>query len=1066
MPTQADIRFAQAAIKAGFLGKEAAQALLKAQKVAEDASGSRIGFRDIATNKKALSQEQVRELEQRLGIGAPPKVQKFGPYLVQKKLGQGGMGAVYLATDSRNNVPVALKVLAPALGSDASYLQRFQREASTASKLQHPNIVACYGSGVEGNTHYMALEYVGGGDVSDLLKQGPIPEQRALEITRQVVQALAAAHQAGIVHRDIKPSNILVTRDGSAKLADLGLARAELDHSLTQSSLVLGTPHYMSPEQAQGQHGIDVRSDLYSLGATLYHMVCGEPPFSGPTAMVVLAQHLEGQIPSPKETVPELSDGICRVIEKCMAKAKEDRYQTPDELLEDVDRVLRGEEPRAGELPAESTSVRRLSAQPTVRERKGRRASRRVTASKRSSTSVVVAVLVGVLVVGGGGWWLLGRGKGNRGEKPETPPKTMASSTIIKVVPGVKEEKRLQNLYEYAVTYASEHPEDYGAAIEKFEGVEREGKGTKYALMAQDNRREVKKARDEAVSKALLDLRRQVAELVKEDRFAEALEHSGQFPGNLRPFLPPGKLGGLRTNVEEQAAEGFEALQQEARRLVEEGKFAEARQTMERAKGWGLPGIAEQAAGALTQIEEQEAAAREGEREEALAEYREALEGVKALARERRYEDALKKLGELAGSERFRPLGERLAQDRADLEKAKSVFDAAIEALPGQAGKSFSVKGIRGALKEVKEGKLVLVMDGAEFAQPVSALSAKELVALAEPAIEKLGGEGFLRLAIFMLYEGGKNDIAEAKALLEQAKAKGVEVGRYLALADRLEKGELEAEAEELFGRAKAELDRERWETCKSLVNRLKESYGESRFVGENVEAIEELQSQCDRLRLEKLAVVADGLLVWLNAGAGIVRDKEGRVETWQDQSGNECHATQVDPEKRPRLGREGRARKAVVQFQWGEFLDLGTQLKLANKSFSVAALVRIEKCAADGGTFFVRSESGHRRNHALLIGYVRAKDFAFNFWVNQLVLAGPEPDAKWHHWVCALDGKTRERRIFRDGIMLGRDVAPALYQGGAPIQVGGPFAGQLSDLRFYSRPLTEEEAKALAGGR
>jgi serine/threonine-protein kinase len=412
MLTAADVRFAQAAVKAGYLSKEKAQEVLRAQKQAEDLAGPKMDFRQVALNAKALTLEQVKVLEEALGLEARPKVKQFGPYLIEKKLGHGGMGAVYLATDTRSDAPVALKVLTGPAAADPEDLVRFEREAAIASALKHPNIVACFGIGLEGRIRYMALEYVDGGDLMHLIAQGPVPEPQALALAAQLAEALVAVHAAGIVHRDIKPHNILLTKDGTPKLADLGLARAELDHSITQSGIVLGTPHYMSPEQAEGHvKEIDIRSDLYSFVATLYHMVCGKPPFQGPSAMVVLSKHIEEQIPSPKEATPGLSDGLCQIIEKLMAKRKEDRYQTPAELLQDLQLVQQGQSPVSATLAAGASTVRRQALLKALEARKAAerhqvRPEGAAGTPRKRSTVVILAGVAAVLLLGATAVWL------------------------------------------------------------------------------------------------------------------------------------------------------------------------------------------------------------------------------------------------------------------------------------------------------------------------------------------------------------------------------------------------------------------------------------------------------------------------------------------------------------------------------------------------------------------------------------------------------------------------------------------------------------------------------------
>jgi protein kinase-like protein len=266
-----------------------------------------------------------------------------------RKLGEGGMGGVYLARQISMDRMVALKVLRKTLSRDGDYVSRFIREARLAGKLDHENIVRAIGVGESNGYHYLVMDYVEGENLYDLIPEnGGFEEHQALELVLQVAQALDYAHSHGIVHRDIKPDNVLVDEKGVAKLTDLGLARqVDAGTRLTQTGVTMGTPHYISPEQARGDRQVDIRSDIYSLGATLYHLVTGRPPFDGSSAAVIMTKHLTEQVPWPQDVSPDLSKDCCLVIAKMMAKEPEDRYQTPAELISDLELVLEGEEPEA-----------------------------------------------------------------------------------------------------------------------------------------------------------------------------------------------------------------------------------------------------------------------------------------------------------------------------------------------------------------------------------------------------------------------------------------------------------------------------------------------------------------------------------------------------------------------------------------------------------------------------------------------------------------------------------------------------------------------------------------------
>ncbi len=265
----------------------------------------------------------------------------LGDYEVDRLLGRGGMGEVYLARQVSLNRHVAIKVLRPELLSKANYLSRFEAEATAVAKLNHPNIVHVYALGLEDGVRFIAMEYVAGTTLRDYIrKKGRLELPLALSIMRQAAVAVGVAGEVGLIHRDLKPENLLLTKKGQVKIADFGLCR-DLDASpldLTQPGVTMGTPAYMSPEQAQGL-AVDHRSDLYSLGATFYYMLTGETPFQGDTAIAVALKHLRDIPRKPSNICPEIPPALDRLIMKLLEKAPANRYQSAAELLPDLARI-------------------------------------------------------------------------------------------------------------------------------------------------------------------------------------------------------------------------------------------------------------------------------------------------------------------------------------------------------------------------------------------------------------------------------------------------------------------------------------------------------------------------------------------------------------------------------------------------------------------------------------------------------------------------------------------------------------------------------------------------------
>lgn len=268
-------------------------------------------------------------------------------YELDGRAGRGGMADVFIARDLMLDRRVAIKLLFPEFATDPAFVERFRREAQAAANLNHPNIVGVYDWGKHNNTYYMAMEYVEGRTLADILrKQSTLRPEVAADVGMQVAAALASAHRNGVVHRDVKPANILIGSNGAIKVADFGIARAidaSHDSNLTQDGAVMGTATYFSPEQAQGAQP-DPRSDIYSLGIVLYELVAGKPPFTGENALATAYKQVH-DMPQPlNQLVPGIPRNFEVIVAKCLAKNPDLRYSTAEELREDLRRFRDGEE--------------------------------------------------------------------------------------------------------------------------------------------------------------------------------------------------------------------------------------------------------------------------------------------------------------------------------------------------------------------------------------------------------------------------------------------------------------------------------------------------------------------------------------------------------------------------------------------------------------------------------------------------------------------------------------------------------------------------------------------------
>jgi serine/threonine protein kinase len=387
----------------------------------------------------------------------------FGPYRIIAPLGRGGMASVYRAYEAGPDRDVALKVLPGEFLHDESFAERFRREVRVVARLEHPNIVPIYASGIEQGMPWMAMRLVAGGALSSLVKRGRLEPSRAVAILKGAAEALTYAHEKGVVHRDVKPQNILLDEHERVYLADFGIARM-LDGSskLTQTGMISGTPQYMAPEQATGTT-VDARADTYALGIVAYELLTGRVPFAADTPVAILMKHCQEPIPLPAAS--EVSEPLVRALLKALAKSPEDRWRTTAAFTAALDAALRNEP--APELPSSDgltedawhTVPTRTTVSPTARTARSEPTSPAATApttggsrqaapvprsevvaptaatSPRSNTALLAAAIgfggVAALVLAGGlTFWMMGRSSA-KGQQPVTPDTMAAAASVV-----------------------------------------------------------------------------------------------------------------------------------------------------------------------------------------------------------------------------------------------------------------------------------------------------------------------------------------------------------------------------------------------------------------------------------------------------------------------------------------------------------------------------------------------------------------------------------------------------------------------------------------------------------
>jgi eukaryotic-like serine/threonine-protein kinase len=365
-----------------------------------------------------------------------------GRYEIKHKIARGGMADVYYAQDKLLDRPVALKVLFAELSVDPSFVERFRREAQSAARLSHPNIVSVYDWGEDSNTYFIVMELVEGKSLSvELRDKEKLSADRAALIGSEVASALAFAHRNGVVHRDVKPGNVLIDERGTVKVTDFGIARARnTTENLTQTGAVMGTATYFSPEQAQGM-SVDQRSDVYSLGVVLYEMVAGKPPFTGDNPVTIAYKHVRETPPALRSIVPSVPGDFEKIVNHALAKSPASRYASADDLRADLERFRQGQAVAATAVAAADPTMANAGA-PTAMQTAAQRgygdatravpvtgANRYDEPEKEKSLAKPLMILVALLAaIGIGALILFNNDFGDDDAVPTAVPNVVGSS--------------------------------------------------------------------------------------------------------------------------------------------------------------------------------------------------------------------------------------------------------------------------------------------------------------------------------------------------------------------------------------------------------------------------------------------------------------------------------------------------------------------------------------------------------------------------------------------------------------------------------------------------------------
>ncbi|MBI2194316.1 MAG: protein kinase [Planctomycetes bacterium] len=805
MPNPLDQAVGKLAVERGLLSQEQLDRCLALQRATVPEEKSQ-GLLDIACQEGFITKFQANQLDREKEKLSRKKDPVPGFRLVAE-IGRGGMGQVYKAVQISLDRPVAIKVLPARLARDPAFIERFQREAVSAGKLVHPNVVQVIEAGeTPEHHHYFVMEFVEGKSVQKMLQENRrLEERESLKIVRQIADALSEAHRLNLIHRDIKPANIMVTPEGVAKLADFGLARETTDTSMTQTGVMMGTPNYMSPEQAKGNRDLDIRTDLYSLGATLYHMVTGRLPFTGETATEIILKHLDAPVVPPRQIVPELSEGMNQLILRMMEKDRERRYHSPKALIEDLDRVVSGQTPQSPAVPPSLTpaveseatlTAAPASPSPTDQADPPRLQSPTAAETPRppsrpwmlAASAASGFFLVLLLLLAYPAW----RGQRSRHQQSEpdrppitssTPPEFQVSSTIpqssstttsssahttVAVAPrdppseteGIRPVqptaagriKELEN-------WIRKHPEDFTGNLERLETLRAELRDSESAAKIDKVLQELQQALQRRAERALRDAQEHAQLAFKAGNFEEVIPSFDLLPeGYLTPKW--------KRQVEEEKKRWTQTLLDALDEAIRDRAVQDADQVLATLKntGVGLPdAVLSQKQTELHELvelartEKREQEARQAE-EEAFSRF--VVEQVRKLTLVRQFPEALGKVQSAREKKQFPHHPEALKSLEASLAATLDVFRVTLsnvqEKTAGKSSIEARIKGARYKVFAVEEQKLLYGVADEDNAKWIAArdLALADLASLAEtfyqmPAMTEV--ERIRRLAAFCI---------------------------------------------------------------------------------------------------------------------------------------------------------------------------------------------------------------------------------------------------------------------------------------------------------------------------
>jgi eukaryotic-like serine/threonine-protein kinase len=875
MPDSQMAQIGQIAVRKGLITASQLIHVLEAQREYQAATGKTRQIGDMLIAKGFLTPEELHDL---LKTQTKRSTRELAGFTLISRLGSGGMGTVYKARQKSLDREVALKVLPPKLAQDEIFIQRFFREARAVAKLNHPNIVQGIDVGEASGYFYFAMEFVEGATLKDIIHQrGAMPEKEALDIIEQMSKGLAHAHAHGLVHRDIKPDNVLIDLHGTAKLCDLGLARGTKgDSALTQTGITLGTPHYISPEQARSEATLDARADLYSLGATWFHLIAGTPPYTAGNPLAVITKHLSDPIPKVRQANPQagISKGTELIICKLLAKKPDDRYASADDLLRDIQDLKSHCPPRIASKAVEpgpeikkNIIPEKITPKPNPTQETDLLVKAEPAVVQTSSTggSLPLIIIMALVILGLSAAVFFtintddtskdappteGPSHPKTGHKPKPktgqPPKTYRPH---KETPRLI---RLRNRYDQALLLEKERPDDIDIHIAAWRRLYGAAGGTKYLEIANKKLRELAQKRIDLLKAASAQLQQDLSELdtlvddkISKELFRSALEsvHNFKQQGPANRELPR-RLAALVKKIRNSAGEAVKKIVAQAHQQALDGNFTEARKALESIEKFRLPNFSSLLMTARRELSRLERESILKKARQARNNCLKAIADTRDMVTERKYSEALENLRKASNSVLKHVADEVLAPEIELLSQATLFLNLCRDkALTHAPDVKLTVQNVTGSITDFDPKTnaitVVLKLRGGQATGKgnLLTLEAKQLLLLTgldmpkrcTPEMALMAG-AFLALAEDMKIADEYLAIARKADLISRALEKALAIHK---------KGASEVMAEEKYHLFSAAVAKKNWISSISLAEELLKSYSDTKFLKPHIEEVE-----------------------------------------------------------------------------------------------------------------------------------------------------------------------------------------------------------------------------------